>query len=789
MKNEMLSTAIRNASNRIGKTWPLYSFVTSNPLSGYETMDFRYAMTQAQNQLGNRVYPTGRIFSEAYFSGGIAPEILIPLLGEYGYFEAPDSYLQQMHTAEFNSKNSGNNLNQICTKWLSAFLDEGLAEWSMPAKNLGFYKAWRAIARYDRTLKGKITETIPETPLEAIERVLQDFPVKLYSQIIEEHLCALPGWSGYIKYRVEEQTPWQKKYPISLEDYLGVRLWLCHILNIPVWSDSVLKESDSTELLNFIWLTAWERTWQKNIIKRIKPDLEPKPLDQNSHEAQLVFCIDTRSERIRRHIESLGKYETFGYAGFFGIAMDYKDPENGMVRKSCPPIVPSSYLVHESPEDDKQLACMQFETQSANRKFFNYTLKRMKNMLPATFGFVEGTGLSYGMAILLRTFLPQAIYRLTERSKPKKESLFRPHLKSCNNSDVTNSEIPLTEKAAIVGSALKLMGWNHFAPLVVLVGHASHTANNPYGSSLDCGACAAGPGRNNARMLANLANDPDVRKLVKSNLDIQIPDTTYFIAAEHNTTTDEVSIFDAGLPQSHFKILNRLKMDLDTAKAKVAQERLGFGNRSADIAKRFAGDWSETRPEWGLAGNAGFIIGPRTLTRDKNLEGRCFLHSYKWDLDSDGTALENILQGPMVVTQWINSHYYFSTVDPNNFGGGSKITHNPIGQFGVVQGNGGDLKYGLSLQSLYTTDQENYHQPLRLSVLIQAPRTRITDILERNLNLKNLIANGWICMLNLEPEEANRCYRCTLELNWLPLNEQKVENPVYSKSEIEVSMY
>jgi len=58
------------------------------------------------------------------------------------------------------------------------------------------------------------------------------------------------------------------------------------------------------------------------------------------------------------------------------------------------------------------------------------------------------------------------------------------------------------------------MGWEHFAPLVLFVGHGSKTANNPFGSSLDCGACAANPGRHNARLLAALANEKGVRKIL-----------------------------------------------------------------------------------------------------------------------------------------------------------------------------------------------------------------------------------------------------------------------------------
>jgi uncharacterized protein YbcC (UPF0753/DUF2309 family) len=183
------------------------------------------------------------------------------------------------------------------------------------------------------------------------------------------------------------------------------------------------------------------------------------------------------------------------------------------------------------------------------------------------------------------------------------------------------------------------------------------------------------------------------------------------------------------------------------------------------------------------------VIGPRSLTRNHDLAGRCFLHSYRWDLDPKGQALEGILQGPMVVTQWINNHYYFATVDPERFGSGSKITQNPTGKFGVLQGNGGDLKAGLPLQSVWVTDNEAYHQPLRLSVVIQAPRQRVADILGRNEHLKNLVSNQWIHVLVLDPQQGNRSYRCGTDLNWEPVEAEPAPALIASEAEVAFASY
>lgn len=785
MTSNSLTNLIEQAAQSIGKTWPLYGFVTSNPLSGYEGIPFQQALSEAMIQLGNSVYPSADMFFKAYFSGEIAQEILIPLLEQNGIYESPEHCIQQMKCApDLKIKNPDQQvLNRICSKWLEAFLDEGISEWSMPGREEGFYTAWRSIAKFDKELKNTSEQHIPVTAEEAINLVLGDLTEDLKLNVLKTHLSALPGWAGYIKYRMEMQTEWQKHFPINVTEYLGVRLWISKILNIDIRPENnQLPEDNTYSLLSHIWLTAWEMTRQHSLLGALKIKQDSPNKTKAKPDAQFVFCIDTRSEVIRRHLEKQGNYQTFGYAGFFGIAMDYKNPDSGVVRKSCPPILTSSYQVCESAIPGRQEEFKQFQKHGKNRAFFTYLLKRMKNMLPATFGFVEGTGITYGITMLIRTIAPGFLYRFLRRDTPVLESVCEPKIIHTNNAN-KNSGLPLSEKVSIVVSAFKLMGWREFAPLVFLVGHGSHTANNPFGSSLDCGACAAGAGRHNARMLAGLANEPAVRQALNDEFGIEIPETTVFIAAEHNTTTDKVTIFDSTIAEIHQQQLFKIREDLVQVQQKVTDERLPFAMKSVKTAEKQAVDWSETRPEWGLAKNAGFVIGPRSLTEKRNLDGRCFLHSYNWELDNQGEALEAILQGPMVVTQWINNHYYFASVDPDNFGSGSKITQNPVGQFGVVQGNGGDLKYGLPLQSLYRNDSDAYHEPLRLSVFIQAPRHWVTKILNRHENLKNLIANQWIYALVLDPEQNNSAFRCLSDLTWQSLDIENAGNIIMQTKE------
>ena len=777
--NSNFQKSIEEAAQVIGKTWPLYSFVTSNPLAGYERMPFEQAVLQAKNQLNAQVFPDAVMFRQALENGEIAENILKVVLKENNFLASPQDYLQEMATDSTKDRKTNNQiLNSIMAKWLAAFMDEGLAEWEIPNKEDGFYGAWRKLAIYDTDLPKTALIEIPKTSEEALNAVMDGYDIADYTAIFTSHLAALPGWTGYINYRAASNSSWQQEYPITLTDYLAVRLWVAKKIEAEIYPNpNQVSAKPSISKLQLTWLEAWEQTWQKKLIGIL--DIENRNNQVNHEhtpEAQMVFCIDTRSELIRRHVEAKGDYETFGYAGFFGIAMDYENFNDGFTRKSCPPIVGSAYHVSEVAQPQKVNKVVSFSQRNEILKFKDYFLKRMKNMLPSAFGYVEGSGVFYGLSLTARTLLPGWFYRFNQKYSSNYETICEPQMKSSCADEGADFSIPLDQKVAIVKSAFDLMGWKQFAPIVLFIGHGSHSANNAFGSSLDCGACAASPGRHNARMLAKLANRADVKQALRVEHGIEIPDHTIFIGCEHNTTTDEIVLFDSEVPQGYSDSVQSIKLALAKAQQTATQERLGIANNSISAAHTRANDWAETRPEWGLAKNAGFVIGSRALTKHTNLDGRCFLHSYDWEMDVTGKALEGIMQGPMVVTQWINNHYYFSTVDNAVFGGGSKITHNITGKFGVVQGNGGDLKMGLPLQSLKQSDLDMYHQPLRLSVVIHAPVERVSEILLRNEHLQDLLNNQWIYLLVMDPNNKNETVQYSHSGNWIKHNERNTNS-------------
>lgn len=774
MTTQNISSTIENASKVIGKTWPLYAFVTSNPLSGYENSHFTKALNDAEGLLGGNLYPDFKTLEQAWQTGQINHEVLKSTLIENEIQYDPSECLEIFKSDQSdNDKQYDNNLDRILVKWLMAFLDEGLAEWQMPAKEKGFYKAWKSIAKYDNEIDRNFIDSLPDNSIECIKWILEDSPKDDYQSIVNHHIAALPGWAGYIKYRLDEKSAWQDKFNLSLTDYLAVRLSIARCLGSGILP-KVYKNKATEEInnLKYIWLKAWEKSFQNRLATKLQSNIKATKKADRIPDAQLVFCIDTRSELIRRHVENKGNYETFGYAGFFGIAMDYENFNSGLNIKSCPPILDSAYKARETNKSEKNEELKKYRQRQNKIEFRDYFLKRIKNMLPSAFGFVEGSGVFYGLSMLARTLFPGRLYNSKKKESQSYETICDPNLGQIESPD---NQLTIEEKATIVKSAFSLLGWTTFAKLIIFAGHGSHSKNNPFASSLDCGACAASPGRHNARMLAKLANEDAVRQHLKKD-GVNIPDQTIFLGAEHNTTTDEIVLFDSHVPDSHAEKLNILKADLNLAQTTATQERLSLKHKSISTAHQKTNDWSETRPEWGLAKNKAFIIGSRNLTKDFNLKGDSFLHSYEWQLDSDGSALEGIMQGPMVVTQWINNHYYFSSVDNENYGGGSKIFHNITGKFGVVMGNGGDLKIGLPLQSVKETDEELYHQPLRLSVYIHAPKERIENILKNNENLKTLLDNEWIYLMCIDPSDENIIHKYKKSLSWSTASEKKLEH-------------
>jgi len=789
---------IESAAEAVGSVWPLHSFVTSNPLAGFEDRPFHEAVADAERLLGGDGYPSAGVFRRAWEAGQIDDDVLATHLTDHGFDADPETALDRM--AEQDSAGSADEeatatdrVDAVVTKWLAAFLDQGTAEWPMPNRDEGFYDAFRTVAPHDGDIPdGEAITSLPEHPADAIRECLDEYPDEQWTDVFEFHFAALPGWTGYLKQRAEDGDVWQSTYPISLSGYLAVRLALADVFDAPVSppetaGEPTAADRDDEVPLPEVWLSAWEATYREDLVESLTDasrSLEEME-DETRPDAQLVFCIDTRSEVIRRHVEAAGNYETYGYAGFFGVPMRYEGYESEVAVDACPPIVDPQHRIAARPDADADEDPTTYDRWNRVLEAGRSAVESLESNAATAFSFVESTGVGYGAALAGRTLLPARVYDAFEAADertPSEHEVCEPEV-DYNPDGVHELRAGLTleEKTEYAASAVELLGIEQFGRVVAFTGHASQTTNNPFDSSLDCGACAGNPGGPSARVLAAICNDEAVKAELRDR-GIDVPEDTVFVAGEHNTTTDEIELFAQDVPESHEADIEQLRADLATARAGAAAERTGDGAADAESAlretERRAADWAETRPEWGLAGNAGFVVGPRELTSGLDLDGRSFLHTYDWRTDSeDGDALEAIMTGPLVVTQWINAQYYFATVDTAVFGSGSKVTHNPVGNVGVYQGNGGDLMTGLPTQSLKVTDDDPYHQPLRLSTVIHAPVERVTGILADHAELAELLDNGWLSLTVVDPEQDHRAFRYESDLSWTPVSETEDAKP------------
>ncbi len=728
MKTDIIKELVARAADVVAPVWPLKTFIAVNPLQGLEHLPFEQAVIEAKRQ---------RNCESSDIAG----------------FEC---------------------VNRELIKWCSAYFDEGQAIIRMPGRDLGFYHAFRELAQYDRRLNRSkaakaLLASLPESPENAISESLNQLRIPKNQQVsfIRQSLAALAGWAGYVKWKENwECSSDRSKRPATLVEFVAVRLILTQIL----WPEaSVTESSDSVTPPYLIDLRYNETLYREMLLNRLLPQAKTIVSTSNLKraDAQLVFCIDVRSEPFRRAIEAQGHYETLGFAGFFGLPVRVKAYDEDQPHDSCPVLIKPSHVVCEHILESDSAHVRRHKRVRSLRQIPSDFYQWLKYNFATPFALVEMIGPWLGLKMLTRMFKPLLVPG--SNFSEKVSTTLLPHIQT----EPLLDDITLIQQADYAESALRMMGLtDNLAPLIVFCGHGSSTTNNAYASALDCGACGGNHGGGNARILAAILNRHEVRSML-ADRGLQIPTDTLFVAAEHDTTTDHVEIYHPNeLSEQDQEQLESLRASLAKAGIKNSKTRAGnFGllklsdASAAKETKRRSIDWAEVRPEWGLARNAAFIIGPRRLTRSLNLEGRSFLHSYDWKTDPAGKFLTTILTAPMVVAQWINSQYLFSTLDNVAYGAGSKITHNVTGKIGVMQGNASDLMHGLPLQSVFAADDEPYHEPLRLLTVVYAQRSTLDSIIHSQDVLKKLFGNGWVTLVCIDPDD-NQSYLLNRELEW-----------------------
>lgn len=763
---DSLHEQVARVCRRIPPLWDLSNYVAVNPFLGFSSQPLAEAACTISDGLNARVLPGMDFYRARWKAGAFGkveleqaarradqnPELLeailegkapMPLRAVNTVLTFAERYDQQ-HNSAWNDT-----VIRAIARWCSVYISEGGTYWPMEHK--GFYASWLETAVVDRSLEiaglsgwREWAKQLPADAYTAIDMLLDQLQVPPADReaYLYRLLGGVFGWASFLR-----RDAWAAgdSDPGDVAELLAVRI--CNDAAVAMLAPQTNRTSTvvnkaaavADETVQFIFQEALEDAYARRLLTSMLP---PRGTAHARPDVQAIFCIDVRSEPLRRHLEAQApSIETRGFAGFFAVFLEWE--ENGKGSARCPVLLKPGVRV-------PSLA----PTPSPIGK----SLKDLQIAPSAAFTFVETLGIFYGLGLAGDALILLTTRRATESSDPFDiEPTGR------------GSGIPLENRVVMDTTILKNMGLREsYGRIVMLCGHESTCENNSHAAGLDCGACGGHGGAINARIAAAVLNDPAVRQQLPAH-GYPVPADTWFLPAVHDTAVDEVKLLDTDrVPSSHAADIEQLRRWLAQAGSQVRAERataLGLDNKPASLLDRLLNrrsrDWSEVRQEWALARNAAFIAARRERSYGVHLDGRTFLHEYDWTTDPDNSILTLILTAPVVVASWINLQYFASTVDNDTFGCGTKVLHNRVGSLGVVLGNGGDLRTGLSVQSVHAPDGSWYHEPLRLQVIVEAPKDRIEAVLAAHAGIRDLVENDWVRLFALD-SASNAAMR------WLP---------------------
>lgn len=778
LHGEALARAADQAVRAIPPAWPLTATVAVNPFLGQITETLDQTAARLARIGGVRLALPRKHYADQIAQGEITDEDLSAALQSSALFnridlpalkaavgEEPQQVAALPTIAELAARATGKDWPGLVSErigtFAAGFFDQGQALWAASRRN-GLYAAWRAFATHDLTpeilgLKGfsiHVDET-PETPHGAIERAAVSLglgaePGTYFHQL----LLTVGGWAQYARH-IQFKAEVEGKTDTTALELLAIRLvfeealYARHKTAIESEWQQVRRSHvepvspDFDTVIDGLLQVATERAAQRKLAATLAAP-SPIKVAELRPVLQAAFCIDVRSEVFRRSLESVDPaVRTLGFAGFFGLGASHKGFASDVSEHRLPVLLKPSVFSCSAVDHDEDADQQARFSARATRAWGRFKLAAV-----SSFAFVEAMGPVYA-GKLLRDGLGFGKGKGPDAAKPR----FAPSL-------------DLDTRAVVAETVLKAMSLTEgFGRFVLISGHGANVVNNPYASALHCGACGGYAGDVNARLLADLLNDRAVREKLVAN-GITIPTDTVFLGGLHDTTTDSVTLFEDDLESDlAAEDIVRIRQWLAQAGRLTRAERARrLPRATGDSVIARSRDWSEVRPELGLAGCRAFIAAPRTRTAGRSLEGQAFLHDYVWKKDEGFKILELILTAPVVVASWISLQYFGSSVAPSLFGAGNKLLHNVVGGIGVVEGNGGNLRAGLPWQSVH--DGENFvHEPLRLTVAVEAPKEAISDILKRHVQVRALFDNGWLHLFTLD-EQGQMAWRYVGNLGW-----------------------
>lgn len=757
---------------------PLKDFVHHNTLHAFQNLSFHEALATAHVKLGYQVYFPLETFRSMYQEGRISDDVLERVLVQKK--GNPEAWKSKLLFGEYPTIEPGrvgalrgiwkttygidldSLVHPTLFRIIGSYLDQGISIWNFPLEGKSFLEALRTLEStsfasifYNKETRKLLLDT--ETTISTMLWKIVGDNEALYEQYLYDQQFSHQGWSGMVS-TVEDlpQTLLDTRL-IQLEELILFELLLeFDALNYKLnqsWSPvgnfvtekiiplhAPIDYSEKMDVLS-LWQEAFEWSYYDQVLKGLQIE-KIDSIKPHTKSFQALFCIDDRECSFRRHLENLDPAcETFGTPGFFSVEFYYQPVGGKFYTKLCPAPVSPKYLIKEEGSEKKLGTDLHFSKHSHN--FYTGWL------------FSQTLGFWSAAKLVVNLFKPSmSPATATSLKHVDKFSILRVDYQAMENGLQVGFQIE--EMAVRVESLLKSIGLvNHFAPIVYVIGHGASSVNNPHYAAYDCGACSGRAGSVNARVISQMANKPEVRAILKEK-GIHIPEKTIFVGGLRDTTRDDVVFYDEQITFADYKIkhaehikLFAKALDINAKERSRRFESIDTSMSASDIHEKIrirSVSIFEPRPELNHATNALCIVGRRELSKGVFLDRRSFLNSFDYRVDPDGTYLFNILKAAAPVCGGINLEYYFSRVDGEKLGAGTKLPHNVMGLIGVANGIDGDLRPGLPAQ------MTEVHDPVRLLLIVEHFPEIVLKTIQKAEETYEWFINDWVKLVSIHPE-------------------------------------
>ena len=773
-----LTGAIHRIKHYLPVQAPLKDFIHHNTLHAFQQSSFHDALNRANEIFGYKTYLQVSDYRQLFEQGKISQNAL-----DYSLIEHNSIHIKEKVLNEIFDENVIPRIENVRKHWkasfhmdmdamvhpllfriLSSYLDQGIATWISPFSNDGFLSAIRQVEKSSATsfFRGKHARELlhdEETSLlDLLSLVVGE--EKFFEHYLFDQQFSHPGWSGMVAVLSEDDKAlldgkridfqefihFELLLEIDALDYYFGEIWCPISYRIKEDIAALFAPTLPNELatVRAIWQDAYEKTYYDEVINGL---LQKTSVPHKSTPLlQSIFCIDDRECSLRRHIEQLHPaIETYGTAGHFNVEFYFQPEHSPFYTKVCPAPITPRFLIKE------------IENPSTRKKEWHFNNK-VQGLLPGLLA-SHTLGFWSGFKLLASIFKPiqNAASVSSSRHMDTAASLTIEHKAGEFSEDGLQIGFTVEQMADRLEGLLMSIGLNkNFAPLIYIVGHGSSSANNTHYAGYDCGACSGRPGSVNARVMSFIGNHAEVRKeLVKRG--IEIPTATQFVGVLHDTCRDEMSYFDEGIMNAENKRLHAQNKayylealdlnSLERSRRFVVMDSSKSLKKVHRKVKLRAVSLFEPRPELNHATNTLCIVGRRSVTQELFLDRRSFLNSFDYTVDPTGKYLLGILNAVAPVCGGINLEYYFSRVDNQMLGAGTKLPHNVMGLIGVANGVDGDLRTGLPSQMI------EVHDPLRLMVIVEHFPTVVLQTMQLNPATYEWFKNEWVKIVVLHPTE------------------------------------